>query len=247
MHSLTIAYGRKGGPRSGHIREGRQGVANPAFAVRAGETPPLRLNTDHGLRFPPEQLAQLPGNREKLDYLRHEIAGALDLFAPHQRSFLDRYFAFITEQCRHAAPALAERVEWSGGLFAADDFMFSALWPLPDATVTLSDGRGDAALGPFDFAFWDGRRVIAVTLSSRPQRADNAGETSGRPGAGHVLPVTIIANELAREPGPFTTPRFPDEFVFFWRGERVPSSPFRPEGLTPPGVAAAQRQETGHG
>lgn len=236
-HSLTITYGRKGGARSGHIREGREGVADPAFNFHPNKAPPLRLNTDHGLRFPPEQLARLPTNRDKLEYLKHEIAGALDLFAPYQRSFLDRYFAFITGQCRDAAPVLAGRAEWSAGLFDADDFVFSALWPLPDASVTLSDGKEDTALGAFDFVFWDGVRIIGVTLTGRAPRPDDAGERPADQGAGHILPVTVVANELTREPGPFAAPRFPDEFVSFWRGERFPSSPFRPEGLVMPVTA----------
>jgi len=238
MQSLTIAYGRKGGPRSGHIREGRRGVAAPSFTVRANETPPLRLNTDHGLRFPPEHLAQLPTNRDKLDYLRHEIAGALDLFGPHQRFFLDRYFAFIADRCRTAAVELDRRVAWSGGLFDAEDFVFSALWPLPDASVSLSDGNTHAPLGVFDFAFWDGRRVIGVTLASRPQPEPDDRKGSAKAGRAHILPVTIVASELARESNPFAAPRFPEEFVSFWRDEPFPSSPFRPEGLDLPERAA---------
>ncbi len=64
--SLVVSYGGNGGPRSGHIREGRRGVANPHFAFQADETPPLRLNSDLGLRFPPDFLATVPTNAEKL-------------------------------------------------------------------------------------------------------------------------------------------------------------------------------------
>jgi len=238
MTSLTIAYGRRGGPRSGHIREGRKGVASPSFTVRPNETPALRLNSDHGLRFPPEQLAQLPTNQDKLNYLRHEIVGALDLFAPHQRAFLDRYFEFIGDRCREAASELEKRLAWSGGLFEAEDFVFSALWPLPDAEITVSDGSGSESLGAYEFAFWDGCRVIGVTLTSRPARTGDAGASPAEPEANGVMPMTIVASDLAREPGPFAAPRFPDTFLDFWRDESFPGSPFRPEGLEMPDYMA---------
>jgi len=229
MTSLTITYGRKGGPRSGHIREGRRGVANPSFTMTPGVTPPLRLYSDVGLRFQSDQLAKLPGNREKLDHLKYEILGALDLFAQYQRAFLERYFAFVPERCREAAGELSQALAWSGGLFAPDDFIFSALWPLPDARVTRAAAAGETEHWDCDFAFWTGRRVVGVTIvggaSAPPGGLTNADE-------GPFLPVTIIAGDLQRGDALFTTQRFPAEFVSFWAGETVPCSPFRPVGLT---------------
>lgn len=231
MTSLTITYGRKGGPRSGHIREGRRGIADPFFTVTPGVTPPLRLNTDVGLRFQPDRLAKLPDHRKKLDYLRFEILGALDLFAQYQRRFLERYFQFVEARCRDAAAELSAATAWSGGLFSADDYIFSALWPLPDARITLaSDGRA-TALGDFDFAFWTGRRVLGVTLAGGA--VDPHGKANGPDSAAgdFLMPVTIVAKDLQGDPALFSEPRFPAELVSFWIGEKVPSSPFRPVGL----------------
>lgn len=226
MTSLEIRYGSRGGPRSGHIREGRRGVANPSFTVKAGETPPLRLNSDLGQRFPPDFLSTVPTNEQKLAYLRHEIAGALDLFANYQRKFLDRYFDFIVDRCADAVTELDSGLAWSGGLFRAGDYAFSALWPLPDCTLTLSTDTGPQAAGTCDFAFWSGQHVIAVTLTGSANRRDNTKTAEGL-----VIPVTIPATDLNSDPGLFTEPRFPSEFVMFWHGDRVPGSPFRPDGL----------------
>jgi hypothetical protein len=228
MTSLEITYGNRGGPRSGHIREGRLGVANPSFTVAAGKTPPLRFNTDLGQRFPPDFLSTVPTNEQKLAYLRHEIAGALDLFANYQRTFLDRYFDFIVKRCAEAAADLDSDLAWSGELLQADDYAFSALWPLPDCTLTLSTDGDRQAAGNCDFAFWSGQHVIAVTLTASPNRQDENNATTT---PGLILPVTILAADLNADAELFSEPRFPPEFVTFWAGDRVPSSPFRPDGL----------------
>lgn len=226
MTSLEIRYGSRGGPRSGHIREGRRGVANPSFTVKAGETPALRLNSDLGQRFPPDFLSTVPTNEQKLAYLRHEIAGALDLFANYQRKFLDRYFDFIVDRCAEAVTELDTGLAWSGGLLRAGDYAFSALWPLPDCTLTLATDTGPHAAGTCDFAFWTGQHAIAVTLTGSANRQDNTKTAEGL-----VIPVTIAATDLNSDAGLFTEPRFPPEFVMFWHGDAVPSSPFRPDGL----------------
>ncbi len=156
--SLVVSYGGKGGPRSGHIREGRRGVADPQFTFQANKTPALRLNSDLGLRFPPEFLATVPTNGGKLTYLRQEISGGLDQFSTYQHKFLERYFAFIVDSCDHSAEALDAGLSWSGGLFSANDFIFSALWPLPDCVVSRSTDAGSERVGNFDFVFWSGHQ-----------------------------------------------------------------------------------------
>jgi len=231
MASLKITYGSKGGPRSGHLREGRSGVSNPSFLVSPHRTPPLRLNTDVGVRFPPDQLAKLSGNREKLNYLRFEILGALDLFAQYQRQFLDLYFSFIATQCQDADHELTQALAWSDGLFSAEDFVFSALWPLPDAQVSFLCDEGERNLGGFDFAFWTGTRVLGLKLAG--------GALHPPPVSGHahdasceaLLPINVTATELQNGVAIFSAQRFPEEFLSFWTGGKVTSSPFRPVGL----------------
>lgn len=231
MASLKITYGSKGGPRSGHLREGRSGVSNPSFLVTPHRTPPLRLNTDVGVRFPPDQLAKLSGNREKLDYLRFEIFGALDLFAQYQRQFLDLYFSIIVTQCQDADRELTQTLAWSDGLFSAEDFVFSALWPLPDAQVSFLCDEGERNLGDFDFAFWTGTRVLGLKLAgSAPHPPLVSGHAHVAP-CEALLPITVTATELQNGVAIFSAQRFPVEFLSFWTGATVPSSPFRPVGL----------------
>lgn len=242
MSSLTITYGRKGGPRSGHIREGRSGAASPSFTVTPGETPALRLNTDVGLRFQSDQLAKVPGNREKLDYLKFEILGALDLFAQYQRAFLDRYFAFIPARCLDAEEELAAALAWSDGLFVPEDHVFSALWPLPDAQVVLHAAGRDTLLGDFDFAFWTGQRVVGIALLGGVASAKDATESANGVATEVFLPVDIHAGDLQGDAPFFAQPRFPDEIVSFWIGDTVPCSPFRPVGLLG-GIPPVRAQE----
>lgn len=231
MVSLTITYGQKGGPRSGHIRDGRRGVADPSFTVTPGKTPGIRLNTDLGLRFQSDQLAKLPGNQEKLDYLKYEVLGALDLFAQYQRTFVDRYFAFIPQRCREVHEELVAALAWSEGLFTPDDYVFSAFWPLPDAQIVQQTAAGEIPVGAFDFAFWTGQRAVGITLLGGVSDQTDPMEELRNPGPETVLPVTIYAGDFHNDTPLFSAPRFPEEIESFWIGEPVPCSPFRPFGL----------------
>jgi hypothetical protein len=176
-------------------------------------------------------LATVPTNGEKLTYLRQEIAGALDQFSTYQHKFLDRYFTFIAESCDTTAETLDTSLSWSGGLFSANDFVFSALWPLPDCIVSRSAEAESEPVGNFDFAFWTGHQLIAVTLAGTPNHPDNTKDGQMMT-SGFLHRVTISYADLNGTNDLFTEQQFPPEFVQFGRFENVPSSPFRPDGLS---------------
>lgn len=212
-------------------RPGRDGTGARSLVIAPGRTPPVRLNSDLGARYRPERLAEIPDNAAKLDRLKDDLLRTLDIFAKHPRQFVEVYFRFIAERIEAETATLDRALAWSGGLFTAGDWIFSALRPLPQAVVVESGGQG-GAVGPVcDFAFWTGRHVLAVELhGSARSRRDQAGKDGLPPDL--VKPVTIAVAALAGGTDIFTTGDFPPEFLSFWEGEGVPSSPFRPVGLT---------------
>jgi hypothetical protein len=86
--------------------------------------------------------------------------------------------------------------------------------------------------GHFDFAFWSGRQLIAVSVAGTAKRSDGT-ENDGTMNSGLIHRVTLSAADINSEAEIFTEQRFPPELIHFWRGENMPCSPFRPDGLTP--------------
>lgn len=84
------------------------------------------------------------------------------------------------------------------GLYTAEDWLWSALRPLPRAWIDLPDGPV-----MMDFAFWDGTQLFAVQLAPPVLTLRDAG-------------IVVIQ-----------PPDYPSSFGTPWRSDRLPSSPFR--------------------
>ncbi len=193
-----------------------------------GETPAIRLNADDGRRYGPERLAELADNAARLEALKEEALQSIDAFSRAQRSFVDLDFRYVAERVAERSAEIDPRLGWAGGLFRADDLLFSALKPLAGVIAAAPGGSGETVVAAGDFAFWTGRALVLVSLASLGRRP---------PEAALIVPVTLTAADLARGPGIFADQRFPAELSAFEAGEEVPRGPFRPRGLSE-GVAA---------
>ena len=147
-------------------------------------------------------------------------------YAPLRRQFIAAYFRFAAGVINAHRAELLVRLQRYDGLYTPEDFLWSALCPLPRGWVPA----GDRWL-PADMVFWDGVQPIAVELAARDtdrqQTLLSAGVTTLRiePAASDRLDVLL-----------------PSSFHCFWEGETLPSSPFRrpiPQGV----VAQPQASE----
>jgi hypothetical protein len=109
-----------------------------------------------------------------------------DYAVPQRRAMAD-YLAWTAAEITAHRAAIDLALQRYGGLYAAEDWLWSALRPLPRAWM-LANGE-PVRLGT---AFWDGARLLTTGMS-------------------HTA---------------------------FWRGERLPSSPFRLRSPLPQGEAA---------
>ena len=132
-------------------------------------------------------------------------------YAPLRQQFIAAYFRFVAAQIGMHQAALAEQLKPYDGLFAPEDFLWSALRPLPRGWVPAG-GR----LLPADIVFWDGTKAIALELAARETEKEK------------VLMATGVA---VFRVGPSAFDRLweilPEPFNAFWRGQTLPSSPFR--------------------
>ncbi len=237
MDAIAILWGRKPRrpPRADEVlaaaKEGRPGAA----LIVPGRTPALRLNSDDGTRYAPDVLAQYPDNLARMAALRQEAVRDVDLFARNQRLFLELYFDFIEARVAAERKALAAELAWADGLFAPEDFTFSAFKPLANAMfVGVESDAPVGAVTACDTAFWTGARLIAVTVQGAMA---GTGQAAPAQEDGPIMRIAIPAGDLTTIRSAFTRERFPEEMFAFWEGEDTPASPFRPEGLgdTTPG------------
>ena len=131
-------------------------------------------------------------------------------YAPLRRQFIAAYFSVIATQLEAHRLDLVEQMNRYDGLYAPEDFLWSALMPLPRGWVPVVD-----ELLPADVVFWDGMQPIAIEIASRRTARQSALDAAG------VLVLRI-------EPGTMDVgPCLPDSFQHFWQGQILPSSPFR--------------------
>jgi hypothetical protein len=136
-------------------------------------------------------------------------------YAPLQRQFIVAYFGFIAAHLGAHKAELVERVKPYDGLYAPEDFLWSALRPLPRGWVP-----GQGKLLQADMVFWDGAQAIAIELSARETEKQKALQAAG------VAVCRIEPNMLGSDPVQFGQ-MLPKNVQHFWDDQILPSSPFR--------------------
>ena len=179
----------------------RVALADRLPSVRLPSVPlgaaPIRFGTEP---MPPDAMPKGGDHTARLEAASAWLVGQCGAYAPLRARFVASYFAWIATEIAAHWDELAARLARFGGLYAPEDWTWSALRPLPRALVPE----------PVDFAFWDGAAVTAILL----------GETKA--------PENVPAIRLA--PGDLGTglgARLPDAWGGFWGGEILPVTPFR--------------------
>ena len=161
---------------------------------------PLRLNTH------PVPAAFLLAGIERAnrqDAVREWLEMACGDYAVARVRFMATYLAFIEAEIQHSRAELERRL--FGGLYRVEDWTWSALRPLPRAWIDLPGGPA-----MMDVAFWDAERLIAIQLDDTPRC-----EALREAGVLVLKAHTDLGQVL------------PDSFRKTWRGQCLPSSPFR--------------------
>ncbi len=153
------------------------------------------------------------------------LEGLCGDYAPVRRKFIGCYFNFIAGHLQAHRAELAERMKPYDGLYAPEDWLWSALCPLPRGWVPLHD-----QLLLADIVFWDGEQFVAIELSSREIDRQKALHATG----GVVLRIdpSVLVGDPMLMGG-----MLPNSFQCYWDGQVLPSSPFRRS--IPAGVIAA--------
>lgn len=121
-------------------------------AVELGPAP-LRLNSEPVPAAVLESAGE--GHAARVAALTAWLQSLAGDYAVARRRFVAGYMAFLAAELERHRAALADGLARYDGLYAPEDWIWSALRPLPRAWL---DGER------IDVAFWDGSAVIAVRL-----------------------------------------------------------------------------------
>ncbi len=212
--ALRIPFGLDRLPRTLHPDDPRL----PGVSV-GGET--LRLNTEP---LPAEAMPLAAGDHTaRVSAMKRFLRGLCGDYAPQRLRFVDCYIDCMAAHLDAHRDELMRGLQRYDGLYTPDDWLWSALRPLPRAWLRVG---GNMVL--VDCAFWDGTQAIATDLGG------------AQPGSGigtrRITPDVMVGNPLA------LLDALPDNFRCFWRGQIVPSSPFRrpiPRGVVADVIAGS--------
>ena len=199
---LRIPYGLDRLPRALPLDDPRL----PAVSV--GDAP-LRLNTEP---VPPAAMPDVMGDHAaQVATMTAWVQGLCGDYAPLRQRFITAYIACVAAEIATHRAALAGALRRYDGLYAPEDFLWSAPRPLPRAWLPVGNERVFA-----EVAFWVGGKPLAIELSARETPRQVA-----LPAAGIAL-VRLAPEALDDLPA-----RLPGLVQGFWRGETLPMSPFR--------------------
>ena len=166
----------------------------------------LRLNTEP---LPVEAMALAVGDHAaRVVAMRQFLRGLCGDYATQRVRFVEHYLDCMAAHLAAHRDALARDLQRYDGLYAPEDWLWSALRPLPRAW--LPTGAGMALV---DFAFWDGAQAIAIDVGGSQREAGMI--------VCRIAPDVLTCDPLA------LLKVLPDGFRCFWSGQTLPASPFR--------------------
>jgi hypothetical protein len=170
---------------------------------------PLRLNSEP---VPPDVMPLAIGDHAaRVAAAQVWLESQCGDYAPLRRQFIAAYLRWIATEIQAHRTELGALLQRFDGLYAPDDFLWSALRPLPRGWVPTG-----GQMLPADIVFWDGTQPIAIELAARDTDRQRALLAAG------VTAYRIEPNAFAR-----LDAMLPDSFSLFWKGQTLPSSPFR--------------------
>lgn len=198
-------------------------LTGPCIHVDPARDKPLRLNDGaldiHGKADTPDAFARI----------RDVLASHCDPWSRNHLLFIDRYFAFIEDQCDKNRALLEDILAPFGSVYDYRDFRFSAWLPLPLACIaTGSDIAGASAPVRADFLFRSDTGFIAAELCGHTSRSrKRSAELEKLQSAGMTV-IEISIDALREDLGAVFTSIFPPAFSEFWVGQPFPSGPLGP-------------------
>jgi hypothetical protein len=206
----------------------------PCVAIDKRNKTPLRLNSEV---FSVASNFNAPQGATPLTVLSDHLKGLCRTWDRLSLRFLDGYFGHIGNMLGVHRDVIATKLAPFAGLYAADDWTFSAPKPLPRAHLyaprdnSASWDIRDFVQADFlqvDFAFWLGERMVAVLSKPGTLTPARANERLARLDQADVATIHFTAQDLEKEPAALFDRIIGDFGALIEGAGIVPISPFRP-------------------
>jgi hypothetical protein len=209
------------------------GTPFPCVAINKATNRPLRLNS---VALNPAPNFNAPQGATPLNLVKDRLKGLCRPWDRLSLQFIDGYFEHISNMIRVHQDAITTKLAPFIGLYAAEDWAFSAPIPLPRAHLYASRNTGSADwdIADFvqvDFAFWLGDRMVVVLSQPAVLTPARARERLARLEQAGVTAIHFSAENLSRSPTALFQHVIGDFGALLESAGAVPISPFRPQGL----------------
>ena len=202
----------------------------PCVVIDKSNKKPLRLNSEV---FSVASNFNAPLGATPLTVLGDHLKGLCRTWDRLSLRFLDGYFAHIATMLGVHRDAIAVKLAPFAGLYAAEDWTFSAPKPLPRAHLHAPRNSGSSwdieDFVQVDFAFWLGERMVAVLSKPETLTPARANERLARLEQADVTTIHFTAQDLVKEPSALFDRIIGDFGALIDNVGVVPISPFRPQ------------------
>jgi hypothetical protein len=201
----------------------------PCAVIDKRNKKPLRLNSEV---FSAASNFNVQQGATPLTVLRDHLKGLCRTWDRLSLRFLDGYFAHITDMIEVHREVIATKLAPFAGLYAAEDWSFSAPKPLPRAYLYAPRDKGVSRVTEdfvqVDFAFWLGDRMVAVLSKPGTLTPARANERLARLEQAGVTTFHFTAQDIEQEPAVLLERIIGDFGALIESAGAVPNSPFRP-------------------
>jgi hypothetical protein len=202
----------------------------PCAAINKINKKPLRLNSEAfrvALNFNATQ------GVTPLTVISDHLKGLCRTWDRLSLRFLDGYFEHIANMLGVHRDAITTKLAPFAGLYAVEDWTFSAPKPLPRAHLYAPRNNSAAwntdDFVQVDFAFWLGERMVAVLSKPETLTPARARERLARLAQTDVTTIHFSAEDLVKEPTALFDRIIGDFGALIENAGIVPMSPFRPK------------------
>jgi hypothetical protein len=208
---------------------------------------PLRLNSGQYEFMEPPNHRELAGPADQMDFVLNHIKIQCDLWSKSQKLFLDRYFQFIASHVEENKAQLQKLISLFGCLYQPRDWMFSALRPLPQVHLLVSEMDFTYSTNDLiaaDFGFWGADGGIALYLVNTSNRNAARQKRYDRLEAAGIKVIEINQDNLQPDKQQLFEDQLTDDFRTFWTGEPFPSGPFKSDVLAQIPISISKQYST---